>query len=235
MARKPLLRDEYVEVTYDHSRWTMLNDLRRRALKIMDALERAQVFSIVHGSIARGDVNPKSDIDVFIPYKVSSFLVETALERAGINIIRRILVQATPVYAVKVYLEIDERTCVSFPLVDLHTNERDFYKFGGELDLSQLRQGLRVPGVNKRLLLIEPTKFGHIERTIIGREDDVARKLGISLQTVLERVKTLTKRDETGRTGVFLKRELSPDESPEEVLRNLADRNPAVRRRLLEG
>ena len=41
-----------------------------------------------------------------------------------------------------------------------------------------------------------------------------------------------SRRDEVGRTGVFVKRELAPDESFEAVLADLAARNPAVRRRL---
>ena len=52
---------------------------------------------------------------------------------------------------------------------------------------------------------------------------------------MLDRVRALTRRDEVGRTGVFLKRELGPDECFEEVLRRLADRNPAVRKRVMEG
>jgi hypothetical protein len=97
-----------------------------------------------------------------------------------------------------------------------------------------LKADVRVPGVDKRLMLIEPTPKGHIESTIIGKEEAVAHLLGISLNTVLDRVRTLTRRGEVGRTGVFLKRELTPDENLEEVLKNLADRNPAIRRRLKE-
>ncbi|RJS78807.1 DNA polymerase subunit beta [Candidatus Bathyarchaeota archaeon] len=235
MAKKPLLRDDLLEVVYDEERWRILRRLRRKAVKIMEALNRAYIGSVAHGSIARGDVSPKSDVDIFIPQKVPSFLVETALERAGIPIKRRVLIQATPTYAIKAYIEVDERTSVSFPLVNLRPVERDFYKFGGEVDLPMLKAGVRVPGVDKRLMLIEPTPRGHVESTIIGREETVARLLGISVNTVLDRVRTLTRRDEIGRTGVFLKKEIALDESLEEVLKNLADRNPAIRRRLREG
>ncbi|HIE13641.1 TPA: hypothetical protein EYP70_00030 [Candidatus Bathyarchaeota archaeon] len=234
MGIKPFSIDDFREVTYDRKRWLLLRKLRDKAIRIMSILHRAQVYSIAHGSIARGDVSAKSDIDIFIPYKMPSFMIETILERAGIPIIRRVLVQATPSYAVKVHLELNEQTSISFPLVNLRPTERDFYKFGGEVNLEMLNRNLRVPGVNKRLLLIEPTSFGHIERTIVGREEAVSRILGISLKTILERVRTLMRRDEIGRTGVFLKRELAPDESPEAVLKRLADRNPAIRRRLRE-
>jgi len=40
------------------------------------------------------------------------------------------------------------------------------------------------------------------------------------------------KRDEVGRTGVFIKKELAPDETFEMALKKLADDNPAVRRRI---
>jgi predicted nucleotidyltransferase len=60
----------------------------------------------------------------------------------------------------------------------------------------------------------------------------VAKRLGVSAETVLDRVHALLKRDEVGRTGVFIKRELAPDETFEMVMKKLADENPAVRRRM---
>jgi hypothetical protein len=110
--------------------------------------------------------------------------------------------------------------------------EREFYKFGGELPLIALESDRRVFGVDKRLMLIEPTPEGHVESNVVGREDRVASLLGIDANVVLDRVHALTRRDEAGRTGVFVKRELSPDESFEAVLKEIADKNPAVRRRI---
>jgi len=188
--------------------------------------------TVVHGSIARGDVSNRSDIDVFIRDPQSSFTVETALEKGNIPISGRLVVQATPAYAMKAYIEIDEKTSVSFPLMKMRKVEREFYKFGGEITRENLRRNLRVSGVNKRLVLIEPTEKGHKESTVIGREEYVAKLLGISVETVLDRVHALLKRDETGRTGVFIKREVSASETFEMVLKQLADLNPAVRRRL---
>jgi predicted nucleotidyltransferase len=86
--------------------------------------------------------------------------------------------------------------------------------------------------VDKRLMLIEPTSDGHVESTVVGREEAVSHLLGVSLNTVLDRVHALIRRDEVGRTGVFIERNLSPDETFEMVLKRLADQNPAVRRRL---
>ena len=198
----------------------------------MKSLEKSHIFSVVHGSVARGDVTPKSDIDVFIPQVLSSFIIETALARAGILINRRVLVQATPTYSLKGCIEIDEQKTVSFPLSRMRKTEREFYMFGGEATLGMLREGIRTPGVDKRLMLIEPTSVGHVEGTIIGREEQVAKTLGISVETVLDRVRVLTRRDKIGRTGLFIERELLPDETFESVLKKLADKKPEVRRRL---
>jgi predicted nucleotidyltransferase len=35
-----------------------------------------------------------------------------------------------------------------------------------------------------------------------------------------------------GRTGVFIEKELAPDETFEQAMKKLADQNPAVRRRI---
>lgn len=232
MAKKPVKRAEHIEIVYDEKRWKLLAELRSEAIRIMEALNQSHLNSVVYGSIARGDVTEKSDIDVFLPDPPSSFVIETVLERAGISVSRRIIVQATPLYAIKGNIEIDQQQSVSFPLVKLRPVERGFYKFGGEASLSMLERGVRVPGVDKRLMLIEPTSKGHIESTVVGSEESVAHLLGVSLETVFDRVRALVHRDEVGRTGVFLEKELLPDETFEGALKKLADQNPAVRRRL---
>jgi len=235
LAKKPIIYSEKLEVIYGAERWRLLSELRSRAIEIMEALEKAHIFCVIHGSIARGDVSPRSDIDIFIPQNFPSFTVENALRAAGISISRRILVQATPTYSIKGYIGIDDQCCVSFPLSKMREVERDFYKFGGEATLEMLRSKVRVPGVDKRLMLIEPTDNGHVESSIIGQEERVAKLLGISVDTVLDRVRILLRRDKVGRTGLFVERELAPEESFESVLKRLADTNPAVRRRLREG
>lgn len=232
MAKKPWRRLEYREVVYDTEHWALLKSLRAKALRIMEALEFFHLEAVVHGSIARGDITQKSDIDVFIPYQVSSFKVETALEKADILANRRLAVQATPTYAMKAYIEIGENMSVSFPLMKMRKVEREFYRFSGEVTLKDLSDTLRVLGVDKRLMLIEPTEEGHKESTVVEHEEHVAKLLEISVETVLDRVHALLRRDEVGRTGVFIERELSADETFEMVLKGLADQNPAVRRRL---
>jgi predicted nucleotidyltransferase len=232
MSTKPKKRAEYKEVIYSSARWALLGEFREKAMRIMTALEAFRLRALVHGSIARGDVNKNSDVDVFITEPPSSFLVETALERGNIPVSARLLVQATPNYAMKAYIEVDAKTSVSFPLMHMRRVEREFYKFGGEVNLHQLKTSARVAGVDKRLMLIEPTEKGHLESSIINREEAAATRLGVSAETVLDRVHALLKRDEVGRTGVFIKKELAPDETFEMALKKLADLNPAVRRRM---
>jgi len=219
-------------VIYSNAQWALLGELREKAMRIMRALEGFRLRTLVHGSVARGDVNKNSDVDVFITELPSSFLVETALERAGLPVNARLLVQATPNYAMKAHIEVDSKVSVSFPLMRMRRVEREFYRFGGQVSLQQLKTGARIAGVDKRLMLIEPAEKGHVESSIIGREEEAARCLGVSAETVLDRVHVLLKRDEVGRTGVFMKRELDSDETFEMALKRLVDENPAVRRRM---
>ncbi len=225
-------RVEYREIVYDEHRWRVLKEKREVARRIMEALKSMGLYSIVHGSIARGDVDEKSDVDVFIPYPIPSFKVELALDMAGFKPYKKFIVQATPRHTPKAYIALDEEELkmVSFPLAKLTTREQEFYKFGGMIDLEGLVSNLRVPGVNKQLVLIEPTPKGHKESPVIGRESEVARIVGVSIDIVLERVKVLSRRDEVGRTGVFVYYELGSDESFEEAIHKLAKDNPHVRR-----
>jgi predicted nucleotidyltransferase len=232
MTTKPEKHMDYREIIYSSTRWTLLQEYRKKAAQIMTALENSHLQAVAHGSIARGDVTTKSDIDIFIPEPQSSFLVETALEKTKIPVNARLLVQATPTYTMKAHIEIDDKTSISFPLMHMRKVEREFYKFGGEITHTQFRTGVRVAGVDKRLMLIEPTEKGHIESSIISREEHVAKILGISAETVLDRVHALLRRDEVGRTGVFIKKELAADETFEMALKKLADENPAIRRKV---
>ncbi len=231
MAKKPVKRAERIEVTYDKNHWKILRELRSKTIEIMETLDNCNLRSIVHGSIARGDVSETSDIDVFLPEPPSSFITEMVLERSGFPVQHRTVVQATPLYALKGYIVLDQQRRLSFPLVKLRPVEKDFYRFGGEASLSTIRENRRVAGVDKRLMLIEPTAEGHVESAVVGREEMTANLLGVSLNTVLDRVRALLRRDEVGRTGVFIERELAPDETFEQALKKLADQNPAVRRR----
>lgn len=232
MAKKPLTHGELFEAQYTDTHWQLLKTLRAEATRIMEILEAANLVPLTHGSIARGDVTHKSDIDIFITNSLSSFKIETTLERANIQINRRLIVQATPNYAVKGCIELGENRTISFTLAKMRRVEREFYRFGGEITLPTLKENRRIPGVDKRLMLIEPTNNGHIESSIVGKKEEAAKRLGVSLEVVLDRVHALLRRNEIGRTGVFIEKELAPDETFEMALKRLAETKPEVRRRL---
>ncbi len=227
---------DIVEVTYDSNRWLLLKEKRKEAQEIMEALRKFGLNPIVHGSIARGDVRKTSDIDIAILTPTPSYRVELALENIGLRPYKRLIIQATPRHAPKAYIILDELELkvVSFPLVKLSRKELEFYRFGGMLYLEDLLKDLRVPGVNKRLILIKPTEKGHIEVPVIGREAEVAAVLNVSIDVVEERVRVLTRRDKLGRTGVFVKHALKPDEAFEEALEKLMKSNQYVRRIVYE-
>ncbi len=206
-------------VIYDDSRWKLLKELRERAREVMRILP---VRSYVHGSVARGDVTKRSDIDIVILEHIPTYLLESCIEYE-----KRTIMQATPNSAIKVVYQIDPVVSIVLPLTPLSEREYQFYDFGGKSDLSD--DG-RVMGINKKLLFIEPTAEGHIEWSVIGREHECARLLNIDVDTVFERVRVLSRRDRVGRTGVYMREDVPPDRSVEEYLRILADRDPVVRR-----
>ncbi len=211
------------EVIYEESRWKLLLKLRKRAREIAKEIPFS---TYLHGSVARGDVTKNSDVDIVILDVVPTYIIEST-----INYRSRRIVQATPNSVIKAVYEVDERTNIIFPLSKMKWHELEFYDFGGKIDVFSDE---RVRGVNKALLLIEPTSRGHIEWSIVGREDEVARILGIHTEVVRERVRVLTRRDKIGRTGVYLNIIVPEDRSVEEVLKIIADRDPVVRRRLRE-
>jgi hypothetical protein len=199
---------------------------------MMAPLVDSHITSWTYGSLARGDISTRSDIDIFIPNPPSPTMIQAILERAKIQINQKLILQATPSYAAKAYLNIEDKKGYSFPMVELKQNEIEFYKFAGSIDYKQIKDNTRVPGVNKDLMLIVPTPKGHEESPIQGKEGIVAKKLGIDIKIVLERVRTLERRKNVGHTGVFIKRELAPHEDISTVFRELTRNNPAIRRRL---
>ncbi len=208
-------------VRYSEDHWNLLRNLRRRAWEIMS---RIPAVSYLHGSTARGDVNEKSDIDIVILDVIPSYLIE-----ASLDYVSRRMVQATPNGVIRAVYELDDKTSVIFPLVPMKERELEFYDFGGKIPMGF--QG-RVPGVNKKLLMILPNEEGHEEWSIINREEEVAHILGISPDTVRERVRVLRRRDRIGRTGVYLNIEVPENRGVEEYLKILSDRDPAIRRRV---
>ena len=223
------------EVFYEEHHWLLLSQLRQNAIVVMAVLEQIGIEPLIHGSICRGDISEHSDVDVYIPQVVPSFSVEFALTQAGYQIIHRELVHATPFHAIKAHIFLPNNSVVTFPLTNPAPIELEFYQFGGSLTKVDLEKGQRVPGVDKRLILIEPIDAGHIETPVVGNETVVAKKVGVNQKIVEERVKILMRRDEVGRTGVYLKRPLSPNDTFESLLKHISDRDPVVRRRIQKG
>ncbi len=216
-------KQDVAEVVYDESRWELLRKLRARAIEVMKALAGCGIPSITHGSVARGDVKPGSDVDVVVPFPVAPSRLVSCLELKGFRIYKACVVQATPAHTPKVYYDLDYegKTIVSHPLRELSPRGREFYRFGGEVGLDALMKGIRVPGVSKELKLIVPTEYGHLEYPVIGNEHYVAEVVGVSPDTVIERVRILRRRAEIGRTGVFLEECVGPEETVEGLIARL--------------
>ena len=215
------------DVIYDAGRFTLLEELRRRAERLGAALGPGWS---VHGSIARGDVKRTSDIDLIFLGDARSYTVELGLQRAGVEWTGREVVMATPNSTPKGHIHLDDTVTVTFPLLGFRPQEEAFYRFGGMLPAEGLGRAGRVPGVNKKLLLIIPKVDGHIESSIIGREAETARLLDVPVEVVNERIRVLARRDRVGRTGVYMREEVPEGSSFEETLKHFSDRDPAVRR-----
>lgn len=222
---------DIIIVNYAKKHWKTFYDKRDIALKLMEKLSKQDVQALIYGSLCRGDISKQSDIDLFIPYEISSFKIESVLNQENLGIYEKRIIQATPKHLIKGHIYLDELTCITFPLTSIREREYDFIRFGGCLSLEEIQKKKRVPGVDKRLILIEPIEDGHKESPVIGFESIVAKKVGVSVGLVKERVRILQTRDKIGRTGVYLNIELSPEENFEEVFKQLKDTNPIVRRR----
>jgi predicted nucleotidyltransferase len=219
-------------VVYSTAHWNLLRKLRESTVSLMEAL--ALLNPSVHGSICRGDIKETSDIDIIFFDVIPEYKIEKALQELKLDLMERTLIQATPLSAVKAHLkyQMDSEVVITWPLFPFLPREIDFYAFGGIMTYPQMKDDLRVQGIDKRLLLIEPTPEGHNEfRVDRNNAATVARTLNISIDTIYERLRVLKRRDKFGRTGVFQKRELAPDESFGTVLKQLVERNPATRRR----
>ncbi|MCR8432976.1 MAG: DNA polymerase subunit beta [Candidatus Korarchaeota archaeon] len=225
---------EITEIMYSEEHWKLLRSKRDKGVSILTFLSHHGLNPFIFGSVARGDVHKDSDVEIVVTNHKALSQIELLLLN-NFNLEEKIIVMATPRSAPKVYFNINLEVTVAVPAVPLNKSEYEFYSFGGKIQLPEAADfRKRVPGVNKKLCLVLPTRYGHKEYSIIGRESEVARILGISIQTVIERETMLLRRRRAGRAGVFLKVYLEPYESTEKELAKLQDSNPAVRRLLRE-
>lgn len=227
MAReRVVLSREPTAVRYPASRFALLKEKRSRAREFLEVLPAG---TLVFGSVARGDVRTASDIDLEVPYGIASFGLEVALSRLEDPWVGRRLVQATPNSVVKALWDFGE-TVVALPLTPPSSLETGFAHFGGAVGLDGLLRSDRVAGVDKRLMLIEPTARGHIESSVADRVGEAAAVLKIDADVIRGRLRVLKRRSQTGRTGVYLTKNVPDDQNPEQTLEDLKDADPAVRR-----
>ncbi|MFW9864881.1 MAG: DNA polymerase subunit beta [Candidatus Thorarchaeota archaeon] len=233
MKRKKVLREYYNSVTYSEHDLALLKNKRTTAIKLLNLFASEGYNPFIHGSVARGDVHESSDIDIIFMQMIPSFQIEFILNKNGIKNYFREIIMATPLDSIKLYIHLSELESITIPLSKIDKKYLEFYNYGGKVDLNQLNSNIRVAGIDKRLVLIMPNSEGYEESSIIGNEAFAAKKVGVSINTVNERIKVLLRREKYGKTGVFLKRKLQMDESTEEILKELAKRKSIVRKKLL--
>jgi len=215
------------DVIYDKDHWDTFHRLRSESLPVMESI--AMYCPIVYGSVARGDVHKGSDIDIFIPAQISSYILDIALERFGI--VEKVIAMATPWHLIKAHIVLSSGITVTFPLVEFKSFEREFYYFGGAVNIEDITKGRRVPGIDKRLMLIQPTENGHIGMEVMGNEPMAAKAVGVPIGLIREREQVLNRRDKVGRTGIYLKHHLMPEDNIEVELKRLADTDTNIKRR----
>ena len=221
-----------IDVVYTDDQWETLHFLRKKATPILEALQKNGMTGYVYGSVARGDVSPTSDIDIFIYEMVSSFKVDLAFSMAGIEVIGKELSMATPSSIIKGIYYLPDEVSVSIRLTDFTSSPFQFYIFGGCISLDDIRADKRVPGVNKALMVISPTLKGHRTYSLMGHENEARELLKIENKMLEERIRVLEKRDKVGRTGVFLKEDIDPKDQFEAKLEQLGRKNSLIRRRM---
>lgn len=214
-----------MQVEYTDAHWRLLTKKRKMALDLLYNLKKLGLIGFVYGSVARGDVNEKSDIDIVI-FEPNYILLDT------LNVHHKYIIQPTPWSTPKAYLSLDEdeKVVISFPLGKLKRDEVEFYNFGGLVGIEDLENNKRVPGVNKKLYIIEPTDYGHMEISLQGNEDYASKLLKISVNTIREREALLMKRKESGHSGIYLRYDISGDDTIYDVINKLYKTNKYFRR-----
>ncbi len=234
MKENKILRDHFNTVTYSENRLKLLQQKRERSKTLLEMFVKEGLNPYVYGSIARGDVHNDSDIDIVLIQSITPYQIEIILDKNGFNNYFREIIMATPVDTLKLYIYLNELESITIPLSKFDKKSREFYDFGGKIKLNQIKNSIRVPGIDKRLVLIQPIAGGHEEYSIIGNEHLAAKQLNVGIDLINERKKVLLKREKFGRTGVFLKRSIELRETTESVLKKLANKSSIVRKKLLQ-
>ena len=230
MKKGNILREHQQTVIYTENDWNLLHFKRKRAIELLKMFQAFNAY--IYGSIARGNVHSESDIDIILLNKIPSFQIELILEKNGFSNLYREIIIATPQDSIRLYIHLNELECITLPITDLNKNNLQFYDFGGKANLMQLKDDIRVPGIDKRLVLIKPIPQGHEELSVINNEPIAAKEIGINIEYLYERKNVLLRREQHGRTGVFFKRILDINESIEEVIRKLATKHTIIRKKL---
>jgi len=234
MKENKILRDHFNTVTYSENHLKLLQHKRERSKLLLEMFTKEGLNPFIYGSIARGDVHNDSDIDIVLIQLIAPYQIEIILEKNGFNNYFREIIMATPTDTLKLYIYLNELESITIPLSKFDKKSREFYDFGGKIKLNQVKNSIRVPGIDKRLVLIQPITDGHEEYSIIGNEHLAAKQLNVSIDLINERKKILLKREKVGKTGVFLKRPIAMRETTELVLKKLANEKSIVRKKLLQ-
>ncbi len=222
-------------IVYTKEHWDLLAQKRARAKDLLELFYKEGLKPHAFGSIARGDINPRSDIDIVFFQTIPTFKIEYILEVNKERIMSKEITQATPGDAIKASIFLSELECLTIPLTSFKGNSVQFYGFTGSIDLTQILNDVRLPGINKQLLIIIPEEEGHNELELHSNEAFAAKLLNIDLDFIHQRIRILTKREKIGRTGVFLHERLRPDENFEKVLKDIGNKNSYVRKILMDN
>jgi len=234
MKGNKILRDHFNSVTYSENHLKLLHQKRERSKLLLEMFAKKGLNPFLYGSIARGDIHTDSDIDIVLIQLIAPYQIEIILDKNGFNNYHREIIMATPADTLKLYIYLTELESITIPLSKFDKKSREFYDFGGKINLNQIKNSIRVPGIDKRLVLIQPVSDGHEEYSIIGNEHLAAKQLNVSIEVINERKKVLLKREKFGKTGVFLKRPIEMNETIEDVLKKLANKKSIVRKKLLQ-
>lgn len=234
MREHKILRDYFNTIIYSEKHLELLHEKRERSKYLLDIFVREGVNPFIYGSIARGDIHNDSDIDIVFIQSIAPYQIEIILDKNNINNYHREILMATPTDTVKLYIYLNELESITIPLSKFDKRSLEFFDFGGKINLEQLDNNIRVPGIDKRLVFIQPNTNGHEEYSIIGNEHLAAKQLNVSIELINERKKVLLKREKFGKTGVFLKRPIDMNESTEDVIKKLANKMSIVRKKLIQ-